>query len=115
MALRSVAARKRAAVDRQAKLASLTAQAEAPADQNPAESLSRVCLHMDRLHELMSKAKTDREWTNFTRAYERLFKVWMVLSKTPGPGQRKVLAEVLTRRQIPRVLPAGWQGPGVDP
>jgi hypothetical protein len=30
-----------------------------------------------------------RELDQLSRAYDRLFKAWQVLSQTPGPGQRK--------------------------
>jgi len=29
------------------------------------------------------------QWDQLTRAYDRVFKAWMVLSGTPGSGQRK--------------------------
>jgi hypothetical protein len=90
MAARSVAARKAAEAQRKAIFAPVLAPAESSAEPNlGGESLSRVRVHMDRLHELMSKAKTDREWDNLSRAYERLFKVWCVLTRTPGPGNLK--------------------------
>jgi hypothetical protein len=46
----------------------------------------RVLERLNALDLLMSKAKTDREWDNLSRAYERMFKVWAYLTQTPGPG-----------------------------
>jgi hypothetical protein len=37
----------------------------------------------------MARAKTDREWDNLSRAFDRLFRIWCVLTNTPGPGNRK--------------------------
>src|SRR5262249_7428199 len=93
MAARSVEARKQRKLNGKlwpASVPSVPLPPETPAEPNlGGESLSRVRVHMQRLHELMDKAKTDREWDNLSRAYERLFKIWMVLTKTPGPGQLK--------------------------
>jgi len=38
--------------------------------------VSRVRVRLETLDSLMGKAKTDREWDNLARAYDRLFRVW---------------------------------------
>jgi hypothetical protein len=107
MGRRGQAAKKAAEAERAARAALTPVQSGPLAEGNLGEeSLSRVRVHMDRLHALMAKAKTDREWDNLSRAYERLFKVWMVLTKTPGPGQLKHKEQHPgPRREMPRVLP----------
>jgi hypothetical protein len=103
-------ARKAAAAQRATKAASIPLAAGTPADQGPADSLMRVSIHMQKLHELMGRAKDYREWDSLSRAFERLFKIWQVLSNTPGPGQRKPLAEPPRRREVPRIAPSlPWQ------
>ncbi len=51
--------------------------------------VARVRERLDKLDELMSKAEDDRSWDTLSRAYERMFKVWMVLTKTPFSGSLK--------------------------
>jgi hypothetical protein len=60
-----------------------------PTDTVRATELSRVLARLDALDRLMAQAKTDREWDNLSRAYERVFKAWVHLAGIPGPGNRK--------------------------
>ena len=96
MAARSVAARKAAEAKRTAWPASIPLQATPPADTASGISLACVRARLETLDALMSKAKSDREWDNLTRAYDRMFRVWCVLTKTPGPGNRKPAPEPRT-------------------
>ena len=89
MAARSVAARKTAEAERSASPASVPLEATPPADTASGISLACVRARLETLDGLMSKAKSDREWDNLTRAYDRMFRVWCVLTKTPGPGNRR--------------------------
>ena len=100
-AARSVAARRAAEAKRIAWPASTPLQATAPADTAPSISLTCVRARLETLDTLMSKAKSDREWDNLTRAYDRMFRVWCVLTKTPGPGSRKPRPE-REPREAPR-------------
>lgn len=74
---------------------------------NPTADLLRVKKQIDSIYDMMDEAahgKTvdcphckkpvevgadSRELDQLSRAYDRLFKAWQVLSATPGPGQRK--------------------------
>jgi len=89
MAARSVAARKAAEVQRTALPASTPLSATRPTGTDPGISVSCVRERLETLDGLMAKAKNDREWDNLTRAYDRLFRIWCVLTKTPGPGNLK--------------------------
>jgi len=51
--------------------------------------LLRVKQKLDKLDALMDNAKTPQEWDQLSRAYDRMFKAWMVLSATPLPGSLK--------------------------
>lgn len=52
--------------------------------------LVRVVRRLDQLNRAMDKRRIDpKQWDMLTRAYDRVFKAWMVLSGTPGSGQRK--------------------------
>jgi hypothetical protein len=62
---------------------------EPAGDTGPGIDVTRVRARLERLDRLMSNAKTDREWDNYSRAFDRLFKVLCVLTKTPGPGNYK--------------------------
>jgi hypothetical protein len=58
-----------------------------------------VLRRLDQLDALMSSDELDpKQWDMLSRAYDRVFKAWMVLSATPGPGQRKP-ATIRTRGQ----------------
>jgi hypothetical protein len=48
----------------------------------------------------MAQAETDKQWDNYSRAYDRMFRVWCVLTKTPSPGQWK-----------PKPIPTKASGP----
>jgi hypothetical protein len=89
MAARSVAARKTAATERTAWAALTPVPATTSTGEDPGISPSCVLARLQTLDCLMAKAKTDREWDNLSRAFERLFKVWCVLTNTPGPGNRR--------------------------
>jgi len=86
MAARSVTARKAAEAKRTASLASAPLQATPATDTDSGISVSCVRARLETLDALMSKAKSDREWDNLSRAFDRLFRVWCVLTNTPGPG-----------------------------
>jgi hypothetical protein len=90
MAARSMAARKATKIQRDAQAACPPLPAVPPADENQ-EGISVSCVRarLQTLDALMAKAKTDREWDNLSRAYDRLFRVWCTLTGTPGPGNRK--------------------------
>lgn len=89
MAARSAAARQAAKAQRDVPPAPAAVQAGANGDQALGIDASRVRVRLETLDSLMAKAKTDREWDNLSRAYDRLFKVLMVVTRTPGPGQYK--------------------------
>jgi hypothetical protein len=89
MAALSVAARKAAEAKRTLSPATIPLSAAAPADTDPGVSVACVRARLATLDGMMAKAKSDREWDNLTRAFDRLFRVWCVLSNTPGPGNRK--------------------------
>ena len=101
MAARSVAVRKAAEAKPPIWPAFTPAQATPPAGTDPGISVACVRARLETLDALMSRAKSDREWDNLTRAYDRMFRVWCVLTKTPGPGNRK------PAREQPRVLGRG--------
>lgn len=73
------------------------------------KELARVLKRLDALDKAMNKRKLDpKQWDMLTRAYERLFKAWMVLSGTPGSGQRKPTTIRSGRSQsypMPEVMP----------
>ena len=89
MAARSIAARKAAEAERTASPAPIPLPETPPADTDPGVNVACVRARLATLDGMMAKAKTDREWDNLTRAFDRLFRVWCVLSNTPGPGNRK--------------------------
>jgi hypothetical protein len=62
---------------------------EPAGDTGPGIDVTRVRARLETLDRLMSKANSDREWDNYSRAFDRLFKVLCVLTKTPGPGNYK--------------------------
>lgn len=103
MAARSVAARRAAEAERSARAASISLQAIPPADTDPGISVACARARLETLDALMSRAKTDREWDNLTRAFDRLFRVWCTLTATPGPGNRKP-PPVRPRAQAPLFL-----------
>jgi hypothetical protein len=51
--------------------------------------LARVRAKLDKLDLLMDQADDDKQWDTLSRAYERMFRVWCTLTKTPGPGNLK--------------------------
>ena len=93
MAARSVAVRRAAEAKRTAWPASIPLQATPPTGTDSGISLACVRARLETLDDMMAKAKSDREWDNLTRAYDRMFRVWCVLTKTPGPGNRKPAPE----------------------
>jgi len=93
MAARSIAARKAAKAEREQKIAYNPLQATPPANEDQGISVTCVRARLQTLDALMARAKTDREWDNLSRAFDRLFRIWMVLTKTPGPGNRKPAPE----------------------
>lgn len=102
MAARSVVVRKQAKAEREQRLAADPLSASSPADESQRISVACVRARLDTLDGLMAKAKTDREWDNLTRAYDRMFRVWCVLTKTPGPGNLKPRPE--PARRIEKML-----------
>jgi hypothetical protein len=62
---------------------------EPAGDTGPGIDVTRVRARLETLDGLMSKATSDREWDNYSKAFDRLFKVLCVLTKTPGPGNYK--------------------------
>ena len=61
---------------------------------------------LDKLDSLMTQAEDDKQWDCLSRAYERMFRVWCTLTKTPGPGNLKPTAPRQTqRRAIEPVVP----------
>jgi hypothetical protein len=93
MAARSVAARKRTPAEMTTSLASLAPiplPATAEAETDPGVNVACVRERLQTLDGMMAKAKGDsREWDNLTRAFDRMFRIWCVLTNTPGPGNRK--------------------------
>lgn len=66
----------------------------------------RVRERLDKLDSLMTQAEDDKQWDCLSRAYERMFRVWCTLTKTPGPGNLKPTAPRQTqRRAIEPVVP----------
>jgi len=97
MAARSVVARKQAKAEQLAASAAAPLQADAPTDLGCGVSIACVRMRLEELNEQMAKARgDDKRWDNLSRSFDRLFKVWMVLSATPGSGVRKYETE---RRQ----------------
>lgn len=117
MAARSVAARKAAEAERNARAASALLQATPPTDTDPGISVACVRERLEAIDGLMCKAKDSREWDNLTRAYDRMFKVLCVLTKTPGPGNRRPVPERRsTERRVPwAVEPACVPEPAPTP
>jgi hypothetical protein len=70
-----------------------------PNPQTPSPEALRVLERLNALDALMAKAKTDREWDNLSRAYERMFKVWAYLTQTPGPGNLRPATPKHSNRQ----------------
>jgi hypothetical protein len=87
MAARSLAARQAAKMERERPPAPALVQAGPPTEPDLGIDASRVRTYLRRLDSLLARAKTDREWDNLSRAYDRFFKVLMVVTRTPGPGQ----------------------------
>jgi hypothetical protein len=83
----------------------MPALCEPVATQEAGIEISRVHSKLDKLDRLMDKAKTDREWDNLSRAYERLFKVWCWLTATPGPGQLRPTGKGRRATLLPPPLP----------
>lgn len=75
-----------------------------PATDTMAPEVSRVRAKLDKLDALMDDAEDDRQWDSLSRAYERMFRVWCTLTKTPGPGNLKP-ATVRQRASMPTVEP----------
>lgn len=64
--------------------------ATVPAVQQNSLELVRVLKRLDQLDKAMNKRHLDpKQWDMLSRAYDRIFHAWMVLSGTPGSGQRK--------------------------
>lgn len=84
--------REQAAQDKPLDIPSLSLATVEPTEPLHELDLARVRQRLDTLDALMAKAETDRQWDNLSRAYERMFKVWMVLSKTPLPGSLKPIS-----------------------
>jgi len=93
MAAKSLAARQAAKTQRDAPPVPGAVQAGSNGDQTLVIDASRVRVRLETLDSLMAKAKTDREWDNLSRAYDRMFRVWCVLARTPGPGNRRPAPE----------------------
>jgi hypothetical protein len=89
MAARSIATRKAAEARRTASPTPIPLPAIPPADADPGVNVACVRARLATLDGMMAKAKTDREGDNLTRAFDRLFRVWCVLSNTRGPGHRR--------------------------
>lgn len=90
-------------------------QATAPLPANPIINVDNVRSRLETLDQLMSKAKTDREWDNLSRAYERLFKVYVHLAGLPGPGQRKPAPERAPKRSVNSLSPIPEHQPTILP
>jgi len=58
-------------------------------DQSMAKASSSRTCDCPKCGTQVQVGADSREWDNLSRSYERLFRVWMVLSGTPGSGQRK--------------------------
>jgi hypothetical protein len=67
----------------------------------PDPDIQRVYRKLCKLDELMEEAETDRQWDMYSRAYERMFKVWAYLTGKPGPGQLKPSAQRQARTALP--------------
>lgn len=65
--------------------------------------LTRVRARLDKLDQLMSEAETDKEWDNYSRAYERMFRAWTWLAGIPHPGSMRPSKAPSSRR--PQVQP----------
>lgn len=90
-------------------------QTPAPATYDcPGLNIAQVRDRLTALDCMMANAKTDREWDNLSRAYERMFKIWCVLTRTPGPGNLRPEAEKPARRQAP-IRPDIELAPGPEP
>ncbi len=59
------------------------------------------CPHCEAKFEL---GPDSREWDNLSRSYERLFRVWMVLTGTPGSGQRASIRGGSSVYPLPEVV-----------
>src|SRR5882724_10137456 len=90
MAAKSLAARQAAKIERDAPPTPAVVQAGSNGDQTLGIDASRVRVRLEKLDSLMGQAKTDREWDNLTCAFDRLFRVWCTLTRTPGPGNLKL-------------------------
>ena len=78
----------------------LKQQAEVNATQ-PLD-IVRVREKLDKLDELMNHAADDKAWDCLSRAYDRMFRVWCTLTKTPGPGNLKPSQpRQNTRKELP--------------
>jgi hypothetical protein len=87
MAARSLAARQAAKMERECPPGPAHVQAGPSTEPDLGIDASRVRAYLRKLDSLLARAKTDREWDNLSRAYDRFFKVLMVVTRTPGPGQ----------------------------
>jgi hypothetical protein len=105
MAARSLAARQAARIQRDAPPVPTAVQASSKGEISLGIDASRVRMRLETLDSLMSKAKTDREWDNLSRAYDRMFRVWCVLTQTPGPGNRRPAPERTRPNWMPPPLP----------
>lgn len=105
MAARSVARRKSAQAERTPSPATIPLSPAGSADTDLGINVASVRARLETLDGMMSRAKTDREWDNLTRAYDRMFRVWCVLTKTPGPGNRKPAPERPDRRGVIQLQP----------
>ena len=86
---------------RSAALLSVAAKAKRRAELrartlDPAVSLTMLRTRLAAVDELISNTSDPDELDALTRAYERLFKVWQVLTRTPNPGQLRPAPERLT-------------------
>jgi len=89
MAAKSIAARQAAKIEREHSPASAPVQAVSDGEVPLEINVSCVRARLETLDRLMAKAKDDKQWDAYSRAYERMFRVWCTLTKTPGPGNLK--------------------------
>lgn len=92
---------------RSAALLSVQAKAKRRAELqarslDPAVSLTMLRARLAAVDELISKTDDADTLDALTRAYERLFRVWQVLTRTPNPGQLRPAPErsTPTRRAL---------------
>lgn len=89
----------------------VTQEIPQPADSTQTIELVRVRKRLDALDALMDAAETDKEWDNYSRSYERIFKAWCWLAGIPNPGSMRPSKATTTRR--PTVSPIEPETPPV--